>query len=117
MSILTLIMAAVSFVIGPTMTVECNEYLTCKATVYPNTYTDILVLAVDSEHLLRWEDFTTPSYWGVRLWFAVPRCFGHVSRIRLLAAKPGGAERGDPPIVLAQYNVNQVCEFLPIVNK
>ena len=109
-SIITLITLALTMVIGPTLAVECAANFECEVRVYPNTYNEPLLLAVDAEYLLKWESVITPNYWGVRLWFGVPRCVGTVSRIRLLTEGETGMEIG-------RYVINSLCAFLPIVNK
>ena len=106
----SLIALVLTMVIGPTLTVECGSGFECEVRVYPNTYIEPLLLAVDAEYLLKWERIITPSYWGVRLWFEAPRCVGTVSRIRLLAEGETGTE-------IDRHVINSLCAFLPIVNK
>ena len=104
-------------VIGPALVVECSPNLECEATIYPNTSTAFLVLAVDSEYLTEWEKFSVPSGWGVRLWFDPPACIGSVSTIQLMEGEDGPPVRPMPPSpVLASYNVAVYCAFLPDVH-
>ena len=109
-SIVFLIALIMTMVIGPTLTVECAAGFECEALVCPNTYSGPLVLAVDGEYLLKWEEITTSSCWGVRLWFGVPRCVGRVARMRLLV-------EGIRETEIAQEVLSEECSFLPAINK
>jgi hypothetical protein len=68
----------------PEMTVRCGvPRWTCDVSIYPNGYNGILVLGIETSHLLVWETIAVVDGWGLRFWFAVPHCFGKYSEAEL----------------------------------